>query len=94
MADRPSNNICLDDGTFPTRDQYKGWLATADKRAFGDTAQSHTSSPFVWIDANQFVGGCNELLELLPKLQHVSLRASLRFFSLTCICVDFTFAFK
>jgi hypothetical protein len=53
----------VDDRTFATRSLYKQWLLSEDGRAkFGKKAGQHTSSPFVWVDDNTFVGGHDALV--------------------------------
>uniref|UniRef100_K3W9U7 Uncharacterized protein n=1 Tax=Globisporangium ultimum (strain ATCC 200006 / CBS 805.95 / DAOM BR144) TaxID=431595 RepID=K3W9U7_GLOUD len=52
---------------FADRDAFRAWLdVSKDDFAthFGATspALTHTSSPFVWSNAGEFVGGCDALL--------------------------------
>ena len=60
----------VSDRTFSSRAQYKQWLQTKDGLQFSDqAAASHTSSPFVWINQDQYVGGCDETLAWISKLR-------------------------
>jgi len=58
------------DRTFATRREFQDWLLSKDGRCrFGPGAQTHTSSPFVWIGEAQFLGGCEDLLRFAQHLE-------------------------
>jgi glutaredoxin len=60
----------VNDRTFSSRAQYKQWLQTKDGLQFsGRTAAEHTSSPFVWINKDHYVGGCDDTLAWISKLR-------------------------
>ena len=65
--------VTLDERTFATRDAFRTWLFGEEGRVnFGGEAQSHSSSPFVWIDDKHYLGGCDALLELAAELEGAS----------------------
>ena len=55
--------------TFQTRGLFRKWLfSDAGRESFPDArAHSHTSSPFVWLDENIFVGGHDDTVVFLKK---------------------------
>ena len=54
----------VEDVHFESKEPYKEWLASNTRPKFADTrADSHTSSPFVWV-GDRFVGGCDDTLAL------------------------------
>jgi glutaredoxin len=66
----------VDERTFPTRAEYKNWLRQNSVSggivdtiaALHPRAGRHTSSPFVWINEDYFVGGCDDLHALSDSL--------------------------
>ena len=65
--------VTLDERTFATRDAFRTWLFGEEGRVnFEGEAQSHSSSPFVWIDDKHYLGGCDALLELAAELEGAS----------------------
>lgn len=57
---------------FPDRAAFRAWLSeNTENNEFathfgGDSkAVTHTSSPFVWSNANGFIGGCDDLLSVI-----------------------------
>ena len=54
-----------DRSLFAERDEYLAWLATDRQSLFEHgprQALAHTSSPLVWVDDNEFIGGCDNFL--------------------------------
>ncbi len=52
------------------RDAYKEWLAqNKDEhlKTFGPRAGTHTSSPFVWKNDTEFIGGCDDTLDFIRQ---------------------------
>lgn len=72
--------------TFETRDSYREWLFGTDGRqrfttsspSVSTRALRHTSSPFVWQNDGEFVGGCDDLKMLASQLKLVNSSASPR----------------
>eukprot|EP00937_MAST-01D_sp_MAST-1D-sp2_P001206 g1206.t1 len=62
--------VDLVDKTFPARDAYREWLFSESGRSAcaGEQAQQHTSSPFVFADDRQYIGGCDALVSLASML--------------------------
>ena len=58
----------VQDRTFATRSLYKTWLLTKDNLNLPGS-EHHTSSPFVWINDNTFIGGCDALLAKINDLK-------------------------
>jgi len=52
---------------FETKEQYKKWLSTTKTTLTpqGPELNNHTSSPLVWRGEHEFVGGCDEILDLI-----------------------------
>ena len=59
----------LVDHTFKTRDAYREWLFSADgrQRFKNPRARKHTSSPFVWIGNNVFIGGHDDTIAYIDS---------------------------
>ena len=56
--------------TFKSREEFQEWLLSDDgRRRFGPQAQTHSSSPFVWTSHDVFIGGCEDLLCLMRRLE-------------------------
>lgn len=54
----------------PDRDAYKDWLDQKKNEhveTFGERAGKHTSSPFVWKNSNEFIGGCDDTLDFIRQ---------------------------
>jgi len=45
----------------PDRNTFREWLFS-NREQYGEKAANHTSSPFVWLGNNQFIGGCDDTL--------------------------------
>ena len=68
-------NKKVNDRTFASKDLYKTWLLTKDGLKFtGNPSKNygadHTSSPFTWINDNEFVGGCDDTMALIDNLDN------------------------
>ena len=58
------------DRTFDSRKEFQEWLLSEQGRCqFGHQAREHSSSPFVWTGDNVFLGGCDDLLRLIERLE-------------------------
>ena len=53
-----------DSALFRERDEYQAWLSTERNARFSENkvALSHTSSPLVWADDDDFIGGCDAFM--------------------------------
>lgn len=52
---------------LPSRDAYKVWLAEEKPKLKLNGGGSHTSSPFVWLDESQFLGGADATLDYIKE---------------------------
>ena len=58
------------DRTFDSRKEFQEWLLSKQGRCqFGHRAREHSSSPFVWTGDNVFLGGCDDLLRLIERIE-------------------------
>jgi len=59
----------LVDHTFETRGLFKQWLFSDEgrKRFQSERAQAHTSSPFVWLNDNFFIGGHDDTIAYIKS---------------------------
>ena len=56
------------DRTFESQIKFQEWLSSEQGR-FGPRAQKHSCSPFVWTGDDIFLGGCDDLLALIKRLE-------------------------
>lgn len=50
---------------LPDRESYKTWLATEKPKLKLSGGDTHTSSPLVYLNENEFLGGCDAILAYL-----------------------------
>lgn len=49
------------------RDAYRAWLANEKPQMGIKGGEKHTSSPFVWLNDSEFLGGCDDTIAYLKK---------------------------